>query len=75
MANADRVYVGNHYSFANTYKANARLFFTQAFIPGDGEGADTAATGDNENENEASMDSEEPLPKAKKGRGRAKKTA
>jgi hypothetical protein len=60
--------VGNHYSFANTYKANARLFFTQAFIPGDGEDADTGEAGAGET---SAADSEAPLPK--KGRGRGKK--
>ncbi|CRG83227.1 Centromere protein 3 [Talaromyces islandicus] len=69
---------GNHYSFANTYKAKARLFFTQAFIPaeneGESEGADTGETGETGAAGEASTaDNEAPLPK--KGRGRGKKGA
>ncbi|KAH8704273.1 kinetochore CENP-C fungal-like protein [Talaromyces proteolyticus] len=64
---------GNHYSFANIYHKDARLFFTQAFLPTEEE---------NTTENiskeavEPDLDSEVPLPRPKgRGRGRPKAKA
>ncbi|KAJ5156506.1 hypothetical protein N7492_009309 [Penicillium capsulatum] len=61
---------GNYYSFANPYGKDARLFFTQGCVPGEGEDAPPPETTTSGHETEAEADGG---PSASgKGRGRRK---
>lgn len=79
---------GNHYSFANITPKEARLFFTQAFMPNGGDNdndnepassSKPAAAVEPEPEPEAEVEDQEPesskAPAKGKGRGRGRKAA
>ncbi|KAJ5726518.1 uncharacterized protein N7483_007875 [Penicillium malachiteum] len=71
----DKYITGNYYSFQNAHKKEARLFFTQGCVPGEGEEIATKskpAVQDSEFEGEGEAESEESSSKATKARGRPK---
>ncbi|KAL1967251.1 hypothetical protein VTN77DRAFT_3297 [Rasamsonia byssochlamydoides] len=61
---------GNYYSFANTYRSDARLFFTQGCVPTEGEN-NSAGTASKPAVSEQEFSTEGPRAKGK-GRGKAK---
>ena len=68
----NRYITGNYYSFQNAHKKEARLFFTQGCIPGEGEETATTskpAVQDSEFEGEAEAEPEASSSKATKARG------
>ncbi|KAJ5169095.1 uncharacterized protein N7482_004689 [Penicillium canariense] len=63
---------GNYYSFQNSHNKDARLFFTQGCIPGEGETETPAPSGSAMHESEFEGDSGPSNPPAAKTRGRPK---
>ncbi|KAJ5584115.1 uncharacterized protein N7459_003915 [Penicillium hispanicum] len=63
---------GNYYSFANPYGKEARLFFTQGCVPGEGEELPPSESKNAVQESEFEPDSGTSAPRAAKSRGRPK---
>lgn len=67
-----RSLIGNYYSFMNQHQKEARLFFTQGCVPGEGGSAPQTGSKGAVQETESDPDSGPSAPPAAKTRGRPK---